>query len=280
MTTTDRQSIGPDAAEIGRELARIERDDEFARLVAGRRVTVVGPAETLIGTRRGREIDSSDVVVRFNTAVEFMPFPAELARDVGTRTDVLYCNNEVLIDHIARGRRPPHERFAAAREWAGLKYVVATNNDHTGEDPRPAGSRDPAADAAEFSRFVAAHAPGLKFRMLYAAPAALRRLLRGYIARTGFVGIVDLLRHEPARLHLTGMSFYHGGGHLFLADAVRELHPLGNHRGELPRGQLGHNSRLELRVLKALAEAYAPALELDGHLRRLLAREPADESAA
>ena len=63
---------------------RLERDDDpdFARLVSGKTVAVVGPARTLLGTRRGHHIDSHDLVVRFNDAFEFL-HGADLLADAG-----------------------------------------------------------------------------------------------------------------------------------------------------------------------------------------------------
>lgn len=267
MVTTNRQ-LRPDVDDIASALSRIETDAEYARLLRGKNVVVVGPAGTLIDAAQGASIDSHDLIVRFNTAVEYMPFDEKLARDVGTRTDILYCNPEVVRDRIGKQQGLSSGRFVKACEVAGIKYVVNTNNDFTYAGGDASKCR---AEHAEFQKFLDDHAVETKFRTLFSTPDALCKWLRGYIARTGFIGIVDLLRYDLRRLRITGMTFYHRGGHLFLEDSIEELHPLGNHRGEFPNGNiLGHNSYLELRLLKMLADSFGQKLKLDEHLRGLL----------
>lgn len=257
--------------DVVAELARLAPDPDYAARLAGRRVIVVGPAQTLRGSRLGRVIDDYDLVVRFNTVIEYLPFTDELAQDVGTRTDIWYGNNEVLMDGVVGQRLIAHERFAPIAAAVGLKYVVSTNNDFTYP---VVGAPAPKcyAEEAEFRRFLAEQQVGAGFRMLYAIPDLIRRWLGGHIGRTGFIALVDLLSYDLARLHIIGMTFYHQGGHLFLRDSVSELHPLGNHRGELPeRGILGHNSYLELEAMRVLARHSHSKLELDAQLQHLLA---------
>ena len=174
---------------------------------------VVGPAETLLGTGRGRVIDSFGLVVRFNTAIEYMPFAGELARDVGSRTDILYCNNEVLGDRIVREQGLTRERFVRACAEIGIKYFVGVNNDYV---PGETDGRLPKGQAQleEFRKFPTTQAErALPVLFLHARGRA--RLAGRLHRRTGFLGIVDLLRYDLRRLHITGMTFYHKGGHLF-----------------------------------------------------------------
>jgi hypothetical protein len=224
---------------------QLERDDDpdFARLVSGKTVAVVGPARTLLGTRGGHHIDSHDLVVRFNDAFEFL-HGADLLADAGERTDILYCNPVILKQTLARGRARP-----------GLAYVVCTNN-----------SLSFVADAE-----VGATAFATPVRVVYAASAMLSKWLDGNWARTGMIAILDLLSFDVRRLFITGMTFYHGGGHL-LAPASRELHPQKNRDGtssRSPSGQ-GHDSYLELEVMRDLTRQFASVLEMDETLTALV----------
>jgi hypothetical protein len=268
MTTSTRQEY-PGVNDIEAEMSQLDFDPDYARLLEGKDVVVVGPAETMLGTGQGRVIDSFDVVVRFNTAIEYMPFTEELVRDVGARTDVLYCNSEVLIDRIIGQQGLARASFLRACEGAGIKYFVGTNNDftHVETDGRlPKGE----AELDAFRKFVEEQGARARCRMLFSTPAVVRRWLGGYIGRTGFIGIIDLLRYRIRRLHVTGMTFYHRGGHLFIKNCVGELDPLRNHLGILPEHMLGHNSYLELRIMQTLGDCFGQRLQLDEHVRRLL----------
>ncbi len=232
-------------------------------------MAVVGPAETLLKTRRGKMIDAHDLVVRFNTAIQYMPFSKRLVSDIGTRTDILYCNNEVFIERILHQKNISHRRFKEVCERAGIKYLVATNNDFTFP---PAGRPTPVCwhEALVFSSFLRQQGVRAGFRMLSETSALARRLLEGYVGRTGFLAILDLLSYDLSRLSILGMTFYHRGGHLFL-DYTGELHPMKDHLGREPQGQVkGHNSYLELGVMRKLSAIYGPRLELDEPLRALL----------
>ena len=55
-----------------------DADPEYERLLKGKRVIIVGPSRTSLGTGQGDAIDGYDIVVRFNDAIEHMPFRAAL----------------------------------------------------------------------------------------------------------------------------------------------------------------------------------------------------------
>jgi Glycosyltransferase family 29 (sialyltransferase) len=269
MKATEQQSY-PDSEAIQREMALIELNPDFGRLLKGKDVVIVGPAELLRGKGLGKMIDAYDLVVRLNTAIHYMPFNRELANDIGARTDILYCNNEVIIKHILLQQGISHEKFRSVCEEAEIKYLVSTNNGFTfppQDEPAPhCWSEDLA-----FNLFLKSQGLRMGFRMLYSTSARARTILGGYTGRTGFLAILDLLSYDLHRLAITGMTFYHGGGHLFFADRASSLHPMKDHQGqESPENVRGHNSYLELELLRKLARLYGPKLELDEFLQKLL----------
>ena len=70
----------------------------YTKFLSGKRVIIVGPDDRLIGKCRGWIIESYDVIIRFNTSIEFMPFNPELIKDIGIRTDVIYqCPSSLKI---------------------------------------------------------------------------------------------------------------------------------------------------------------------------------------
>lgn len=269
MKATDKQGY-PDADDLQHEIALIELDPDFGRLLSGKDVIVVGPAETLRGTGQGKLIDAYDLVVRFNSVIHYLPFTRELANDIGTRTDILYCNNEVIIKHILFQQGISHEQFRSACEVAGIKYLVSTNNGFTfpsPDEPQPHCWSEYLA----FNLLLKQQGLGMGFRMLYSTSARARTLLSGYTGRTGFLAVLDLLSYDIHKLAITGMTFYHSGGHLFFRDNASELHPMKDHQGrEPPENAKGHNSYLELDLMRKLASLYGPKLQLDEYLQKLL----------
>jgi len=237
-------------------------DPGFSRLVGGKTVAVVGPARTLIGNRNGPHIDSHDLVVRFNDAGD-LPSRPDLVADIGSRTDILYCNQVILRRALANGAT-----------WDGLAYVVCTNNSLSfTTDGRPEPTCDP-QDREVIRRLAAALArqgSTTRWRVVRAASEELSRQLHGHWPRTGLVGIADLLSFGVERLFITGMTFYHGGGHL-LMPASHELHPLKNRDGTWARSPsgVGHDSYRELEVMRRLAQEHRGVLELDPALQALL----------
>jgi lipopolysaccharide biosynthesis glycosyltransferase/nitroreductase len=67
-------------------------DSEFKDLLNGKRVIFVGPSPILKGKKRGKEIDSYDIVVRTNNMLNTLDLSPELEEDYGKRCDVLYVN--------------------------------------------------------------------------------------------------------------------------------------------------------------------------------------------
>jgi|ERR1044071_988400 hypothetical protein len=269
MKATDKQD-NLDIEELQREIALIELDTDFGRLVNGKDVVIVGPAETLRGKGQGKVIDAHNLVVRFNTAIHYIPFSNELASDIGTRTDILYCNNEVIIKQILLQQGISHEQFSRVCEEAGIKYLVSTNNGFTFP---AAEERAPHcwSEYLAFNLFLKQQGLGLGFRMLYSTSARARTLLSGYTGRTGFLAVLDLLSYDLNRLSITGMTFYHSGGHLFFKDYASRLHPMKDHQGRAsPQSVKGHNSYLELELMRKLASLYESKLQLDESLQKLL----------
>jgi len=249
-------------------------DLAFERLLRGKRVAIVGPARTTLGSGRGALIDSFDLVVRFNDMIEHLPFAPALAADIGTRADVVYCNQVILRKRILDEEGMSHRRFARVCESAGIKYLVCTNNSLSygidGEAAPECDARD-ASMLVRMERLLAAQKISTELRVMHAASSFARSWLGGNWGRTGFLAILDLLSFDISRLYVTGMTLFHGGGHL-LAPAAADMHPLRNRDGsssQSPSG-FGHDSRLERECLQVLARAFRSRLELDAELAALI----------
>jgi hypothetical protein len=308
----ERGAMRVNEEQINQELTELvqcatppDPDVDLAQFLRGKRVVVVGPAQTLLGTRSGARIDAYDVVIRFNSAIHFMPFSDQLRADIGTRTDILYCNHKVIYDIVARqgmvaslrflARRAkaivaplissthkssamhPHgisrAQFATRCQAAGIKYLICTNNNLSYQRngaPTPCCAAHSRTSMLEFEQFLSNQGVAAKFRMLYATTALFNQWINGCVGRTGAIAIFDLLLHDIEQLYVTGMTFYHKGGHLF-QPGLGELHPLLGPDGLILSGPERHNSYLELEVMKLLATHMPHKLQVDEPLNTLLA---------
>ena len=105
-------------------------EDDYIYFVKGKKVVLVGPSETLIGSNQGNYIDSFDIIVRLNLSC---PVPQILYEDVGSRTDVLY---HVLIRtlHIKKAShmfKYYNKKDVTAWKEDGVKWVVSKTDAHT-----------------------------------------------------------------------------------------------------------------------------------------------------
>lgn len=268
---TDENPFRCEADKLLAELFGLEKDAAYEELLRGKNVIVVGPARTLQGRKQGRMIDAFDLVVRFNNVIEYLPFSDELAEDIGARTDILYSNNAILMQGVLDQTRITHEQFTRLANQLGIKHIISTNNNFSYEKAA-AGTPKCYAEQREFQRLIAERNIQSHFSMMFSLPDMARRWMGGYLGRTGFLALLDLLRYDIGRLHIAGMTFYHRGGHLFLDDNASELHPLENRRDESqPNPEIrGHNSYLELEIMKVLARHFRHKLEMDAELQALL----------
>ncbi len=234
--------------------------------VTGKQIALVGPAGSLVGARRGEEIDAHDVVVRLNTTVEHLPFDAADASDFGRRCDSLYVSYAYL-DKLFEHRSDAIDR---AVDEAGLREVVCV--DSLLKVDAFAGDHRGRVDAIREE--LARRHPRVRFHFESDLVRMLLFWLAGHAPRMGFAAIVDILSRRPAALSVLGFTFYHGGGHLFRALQPKELDPRTSNSGKASL----HDSRLELRMLGRLRAGSEIPIELDPTLEALLDNPPEQAS--
>jgi uncharacterized protein YjbI with pentapeptide repeats len=65
----------------------LKYNELFAQYVNNKNVAIIGPANSIIGTKKGDVIDKFDIIIRLNKA---LPIPSKLKDDIGSRTDIIY----------------------------------------------------------------------------------------------------------------------------------------------------------------------------------------------
>ncbi len=160
----------------------------FYDYVKDKAIALVGPAESILGTKKGHIIDNFDVVVRLNKSI---PIPSELYPDVGTRTDILY-NSLNTSDFPGENKLSPtlHKR-------CGVKFVCSSypfNN-------------------SIFHNDILHYIQKYKFELPFKVMDDLRfQRFESYLGTrpyTGTCAIMDLLSFPIKYLYITGLDFYH-----------------------------------------------------------------------
>lgn len=169
--------------------------DRLSKYLRNKRVVLVGPAPSIIGSNQGKLIDDYDVVVRLNKAV---PVPSKLKNDIGTRTDILYncmnpsdeCGGPISISVLKKknvrflvGAFPPIEKIGSQR--MRLKKDVMDFF---------------SKNRLRYNNFC------------YTDKGHFNKLWREVkLPNTGIMAITDLLRFPIKELYITGITFFKGG---------------------------------------------------------------------
>tara|TARA_R110002020_G_scaffold230067_1_gene440833 strand:+ start:2445 stop:3320 length:876 start_codon:yes stop_codon:yes gene_type:complete len=156
------------------------KDEEFAKLVKGKRVAYVCPSPHLRGMKMGAHIDSYDLVVRVNQAYDM---PEEDWEDYGKRTDILM--NCLNVNKIGALR----QNMDYARS---LKYIVC-----------PMVSMWDIQRVDDFLNEIGTPWHNVNDGYLFKVFNEV-----GTTCNTGLMGIIDILNYDVEEIYVTGMTFF------------------------------------------------------------------------
>jgi hypothetical protein len=212
------------------------RRREYGALLRGKRVALVGPSRSVVGSRQGQELEAYDLIVRINFQ---WPIPPPLIVDVGERMDILYhcCNGDVPMMRLYQ---PGFERTRFVCWQFGID-----------------------------SHKLQAHCQKLGVPEVEVSSVFERLLSRmNAFPTTGTVALFDLLSHDIERLYVTGMTFFR--------DPYHDGYLTGGHDAgdEYRRGQAEtvgiHDVRAQFELVRSV-QATDPRLSVDARLGELLA---------
>ncbi len=178
-------------------------DVSYSEYLKGKKVSIVGPAPSVIGSKQGARIDRSDVVVRTNQA---LPIMDDIKHDIGTRCDVIYhCMNttpkagglinvEMLLSNGVTWLAAPY-----ARRGRFHNAATAFEKDNEG-------------------RLNYHNVDNAFYDSVYK--------YMGTMPNTGIMAIIDLLAHDVASVYVTGFTFFKGGYHKHYRNGRSEAHTL------------------------------------------------------
>jgi hypothetical protein len=168
-------------------MARHYRRFDFS-LLQGKRIALVGPADSAYNTGKGDYIDGFDYVVRVNRA-PYLVDAGKHVGDIGTKTDILYHsfyeNNESgggALD-LAMYRKQ------------GLKYLINPRNNLAGLH----------TSLVFYKKYGLA-------QKVYTLPRWLSQSIDNSIypfrPTIGFMALMSLIQSDCAELYITGFTFY------------------------------------------------------------------------
>jgi len=156
----------------------------YSEFLLDKRVVLIGPAPSIVGSGQCQAIEDYDVVVRMNHA---LPVPAASQQDVGKRTDILYSTVK-----IPKSLHPNLQFVKKTVEWLVCPY----------------GPVDP------FDRYMKNFESknkdvGIRFLRAYNGEEhlAVEREI-GTRPTIALAAIIHLLRFGISELYITGITFY------------------------------------------------------------------------
>ena len=172
-------------------------DIEYYNFLKNKKVAIVGPAKSIEGTRQGALIDSHDVVVRVKSTY----IPPDLREDLGSKTDVLYTDDESTNDILpgdtvrkSGAKWSINESSDLRDEKVDIKYICSVY---------PQGEWFFGRFIEALERFSQSH----DVRIIGDKPyfEVKKHTNR---PNAGFSAIIDLLTAPISELYITGIDFY------------------------------------------------------------------------
>ena len=164
-------------------------DTQYNDLLKDKRVIIVGPSPSLVGSGKGKEIDDYDIVVRVNKG---FPIEEGLQSDLGSRTDIHYhclhttplCCGDVFYKEMK------DENVFLSCPYP--KYINSFYNDVTSFEKENKKWKLP-FHCADTDYYIGVA------RMLGTRP------------NSGTMTIMDLLSYDLKELHITGFTWFRDG---------------------------------------------------------------------
>ena len=159
----------------------------FINYIKDKSIALVGPAESILGTRKGHIIDKFDLVVRLNKSI---PLPKNMELDIGTRTDILY-NSLNTSDFPGENKLSPslHKKY-------GIKFICSSYPFHH------------SVFHDDILNYVMKYRFELPFKVMDDKKFKKFERYLGTRPYTGTCAIMDLLSYPIKYLYITGLDFY------------------------------------------------------------------------
>ena len=166
-----------------------QHDTQYNDLLKDKKVIIVGPSPSLVGSGKGKEIDDYDIVVRVNKG---FPIEEGLESDLGSRTDIHY-----------------HCLHTSPECCGDIFYKEMKEADVFVSCPYPKWIRNFHGDVTRFERDNKKW--DLGFHVLDTDYYLGIADMLGTRANSGTLTILDLLCYDVKELHITGFTWFRDG---------------------------------------------------------------------
>jgi len=160
----------------------------FTEYVRDKCVALVGPAESILGTKKGEVIDKFDLIVRLNKSI---PVPSKLHEDIGKRTDIVY-NSLNTTDFPGENNLNPRLYKKYGVNFICSSYPFNHNIFHD-----------------DIANYVYKYKFELPLKVMDDLKFRNFEKILGTRPYTGTCAIMDLLSYPIRYLYITGLDFYH-----------------------------------------------------------------------
>ena len=168
-------------------LARYFQVFDFT-LLKGKRIALVGPADSAYNTNKGEYIDGFDYIVRVNRA-PYIVATGKHVKDIGTRTDILY--HSFFENDESGGGILDLDMYRKQ----GLKYLINPRNSKLGYQ----------TSLVFFRKY---NLPQPVFTLPKRLHTAICKPLGNSRPTIGFMALMSLIEADFSELYITGFTFY------------------------------------------------------------------------
>lgn len=225
-------------------------NDDLYHIFAGKRIALIGPADSSMSEKNGSEIDQYDLIVRLNKGYQLIE--NEKTREfIGSRTDVLFsrlderdCLDPDTFDREILQKQGLEHLFGFMRT-PGLGYYYRT--------------------VSFIEKFGNAFAKQLKilsvekYRMIFNS-------LSGSKPSVGYIALYTLMESKATEIYVTGITFYLSG----YQKGYRDQTSIDEQLNKFKRREDGHDPGKELVVFKEMVKKNRDRIKLDTFLKNHL----------
>lgn len=211
---------------------------------SGKRVAIIGPADSALNEKLGSYIDNFDIVIRINKSVENLNMHHEF---IGTKTTVLFHG----LDETPKSGCGTIE----TRKWknVGIKKVFYPLNEKRFQN--------------NFENYLIKNKRVLPiYQVDKEFYNQMRLKVNNYTPTTGFTALYILLHSQCSELYISGFTFFktpHQGGYRSEikdhSEVLKMIKDYGN-----------HNPDIEFEVFKGLIQDSTLNIKLDKTLNKLI----------